>query len=59
MMSKEQLLQEAKALRDLARQARLVMKMSSHDQEKMLGSKADYFDERAGVLESEAAQAKA
>jgi hypothetical protein len=55
-LSKERLLREAVALRELARHARYVMEMSSDDHQKeVLRRHANEFDKRAGLLESEAA----
>jgi hypothetical protein len=58
MTSKEKLLQEADALRDLARHTRRVAELAVCDnQEKALRRHADDFDKQAGLLESEAASA--
>jgi hypothetical protein len=60
MTSKETLLREADALRDLARHTRRVIDLSSSDnQKKVLHRHADDFDRQAGLIESEAANAKA
>ena len=59
MTSKENLLREADALRDLARHTRRVMGLASSDNQKtVLRRHADDFDKQAGLLESEAANAK-
>ena len=59
MTSKEKLLQEADALRDLARHARRVMELAFRDNQKnALRRHADDFDQQAGLLESEAANAQ-
>jgi hypothetical protein len=59
MASKERLLREADALRDLARHTRRVIELASSDTQKgSLRRHADDFDKQAGLLESEAAHAK-
>ena len=59
MRSKEKLLQEADALRDLARHTRRVIKLAGSDnQKKALRRHADDFDKQACLLESEAAHAR-
>jgi len=59
MASKERLLQEADALRDLARHTRRVIAIASSDNQKnVLRRHAEDFDKQAGLLESEAAHAK-
>ena len=59
MTSKERLLQEADALRDLARHTRRVIELASSDnQKKLLRRHADDFDKHAGLLESDAANAR-
>ena len=59
MNSKEGLLREADALRDLARHTRRVIELASSDnQKKVLGRHADDFDRQAGLIESEAANAR-
>jgi hypothetical protein len=59
MASKERLLREADALRDLARHTRRVIDIASSDnQKKTLRRHADDFDKQAGLLESDAANAR-
>ena len=59
MISKEKLLQEADALRDLARHTRRVVDIASSDnQKKSLRRHANVFDKQASALESMAAAAK-
>jgi hypothetical protein len=59
MTSKEGLLREADALRDLARHTRRVTELANSDnQKKVLRRHADEFDRQAGLLESEAASAR-
>jgi hypothetical protein len=59
MNSKEGLLREADALRDLARHTRRVIELTINDnQKKVLGRHAADFDRQAGLLESEAASAR-
>ena len=59
MSSKESLLREADALRDLARHTRRVVEIASSDNQKnVLRRHADDFDKQAGLLESDAANAK-
>ena len=59
MTSKETLLREADALRDLARHTRRVIELASSDnQKKALHRHADDFDRQAGLLESEAVNAR-
>ena len=59
MTSKEMLLREADALRDLARHTRRVIELASSDNQKtVLRRHADDFDRQAGLIESEAANAR-
>jgi hypothetical protein len=59
MTSKEKLLQEADALRDLARHTRRVIELAASDsQKKALRRHADDYDKQASLLECEAAHAK-
>ena len=59
MNSKEGLLLEADELRDLARRTRRVSELTiSDNQKKVLGRHAADFDRQAGLLESEAANAR-
>jgi hypothetical protein len=59
MNSKEGLLREADALRDLARHTRRVIELASSDnQKKVLSRHAEDFDRQAGLIESEAANAR-
>jgi len=59
MNSKEGLLREADALRDLARHARRVSELTINDNKKRaLDRHAADFDKQAGLLESEAASAR-
>jgi len=59
MPSKESLLREADALRELARHTRRVMELASSDNQKMtLQRHADDIDKQASALESMAADAK-
>jgi hypothetical protein len=57
MPSKESLLREADALRELARHTRRVMELASNDNQKTtLRRHADNFDKQASALESMAAE---
>ena len=59
MTSKQMLLREADALRDLARHTRRVIELASSDNQKtVLRRHADDFDRQAGLIESEAANAR-
>ena len=59
MNSKEALLREADALRDLARHTRRVIELTINDNQKtVLGRHASDFERQAGLLESEAASAR-
>ena len=59
MNSKEGLLREADALRDLARHTRRVIELTINDnKKKVLDRHAADFDRQADLLESEAASAR-